>query len=624
MRRRYRQLVSSLLIATILSLLLSALPVAAQESFDQPVAGGHFFKQANGFGGKGSQGFTVWDELGGPAFYARFNQLGGVNAIGFPASRRWEQDGFIYQVTQGALLQYHPGLKQVFLGNTFEILEKAGLNAILASRGIPESIADDGSGGDFQRAKQARLSWLTNPQIRQRYLAVGGENAAIELYGLPMSRPQAFGPFIAQRFQRIALQLWTEDIPEIGISKGTVTTILGGDLLKEFDLLPAEAKLPHSIDERPSPVTGSVGQVAPPPAATGSTARTSQAFGKLPQYTNNLGYGMQADLFWLSPADKNRVYQLIKEAGFTWVKQQVQWSSIEPVEKGGFDWAELDRVVNSAHDSGLNILLSVAKTPTWALVPGLDHGPPADPQDFADFMRVLATRYRGKVQAYELWNEANLAIEWKPVTPGPFVELLKVTYTALKQADPNAVAIMGALTPTGVIDPNIAIDDVEYLRQLVAYNNGEVANYFDVLGVHPGGFNHPPTDTPQNITRNQSGGFGSHPSFFFTRYAELHNILLAAGINKDVWFTEFGWAASNQPAPGYEYALQNSDQDQANYLVSSFNLVKQQHPYVGVMIVWNLNFRVTQSKSHETWAFGILNPDWSPRPAYNALKALPK
>ncbi len=627
MRRRFRQLVSSLLIATILSLLLSALPVAAQESIDQPVAGGHFYKQANGFGGRGSQGFTVWNELGGPAFYSRFSQLGGVNAIGYPASRRYEQDGFIYQVTQGALLQYHPGLKQVFLGNTFEILEKAGLNAILASRGIPESIADDGSGGDFQRAKQARLSWLTNPEIRQRYLAVGGENAAIELYGLPMSRPQAFGPFIAQRFQRIALQLWTEDIPEIGISKGTVTTILGGDLLKEFDLLPAEAKLPHSIDERPSPITGAVGQVAPPPAATGTTARTSQTFGKLPQYTNNLGYGMQADLFWLSPADKNRAYQLIKEAGFTWVKQQVQWSAIEPVEKGGFDWAELDRVVNSAHDSGLNILLSVAKTPNWALAPGVDHGPPANPNDFADFMRTLAIRYRGKVQAYELWNEANLAIEWKPVTPAPFVELLRVTYTALKQADPNAVAIMGALTPTGVIDPNIAIDDVEYMRQLVAYNNGEVANYFDVLGVHPGGFNHPPTDTPQNITRNQFGGFGSdsrHPSFFFTRYAELHNILLAAGINKDVWFTEFGWASSDQPAPRYEYALQNSDLDQAHYLTSSFNLVKQQHPYVGVMIVWNLNFRVNQPKSHETWAFGILNPDWSPRPAYNALKAMPK
>ena len=67
---------------------------------------------------------------------------------------------------------------------------------------------------------------------------------------------------------------------------------------------------------------------------------------------------MQADLFWLSLADKNRAYQLIKDAGFTWVKQQVAWKYIEIPQKGSFDWAELDRVVNSAHASGLNVLLS--------------------------------------------------------------------------------------------------------------------------------------------------------------------------------------------------------------------------------------------------------------------------
>ena len=627
MRRRLRQLVNSLLIATVLSLTLSALPMAAQESLDQPIAGGHFYKQANGFGGTGSQGYSVWDGPDGLSFYSKFQQVGGVGGIGYPASRRWEQDGFIYQVTQGAVLQFNPASNEVLLANIFETFETAGLNAQLAAIGIPEPITDDGSAGDFQRAVQTRFSWMTNSAIRQRYLSAGSENAAIQLYGLPSSLPVSYGPFITQRFQRIAFQYWTQDVPGIA-RKGDVTTILGGDLMKRFDLLPSEAKLPHSIDERPSPVTGPIGQVAPPPPATGTMSRTGQVAGKLPQYTNNLGYGMQADLFWLSLEDKNRAYQLIKDAGFTWVKQQVAWKYIEIPQKGSFDWAELDRVVNSAHASGLNVLLSVVKTPDWALAPGVDHGPPADPTDFADFMRTLATRYRGKVQAYELWNEANLAVEWKPVRPGPFVELLKEAYAALKLADPNAVAILGALTPTGYNDPNVAIDDAVYLRQLVAYNNGEVANYFDVLGVHPGGYNHPPTDTPQNITRNQSGGFGSdrdkHPSFFFTRYAELHNILAAAGISKDVWFTEFGWASSNQPAPGYEYALQNSDQDQADYLVSSFNHVKQRHPYVGVMIVWNLNFRVTQLKSNETWAFGILNSDWSPRPAYTALKNMPK
>lgn len=241
------------LLGIALSLLLSPMPLYAADSMDKEISGGHFYRQANGFGGRGDQGFLIWDEPGGPAFYSEFRELGGVRALGYPASRRFEQDGFIYLITQGGLLQYHPQLKRVLLGNTFEILEKAGLNDLLYARGIPMSIVDDGSNGDFEKAKQTRLGWLTNDAIKRHYLDAGGEEAAMRLYGLPMSQPQDFGTFITQRFQRIALQYWMEDVPGIA-HKGDITTILGGDLLKEFNLLPLEAKLPHMSYERPAPV----------------------------------------------------------------------------------------------------------------------------------------------------------------------------------------------------------------------------------------------------------------------------------------------------------------------------------------------------------------------------------
>ncbi len=238
------------------SLLFPTISLNAADSLDEPISGGHFFKQANGFGGRGNRGFSIRDEPNGMAFYTKFHQLGGVSALGYPASRFYELDGFIYQITQGALLQYHPVLEQVTLGNTFEILERAGLNELLLARGIPLSIADDGSNGDFQKAKATRLSWLSNDAIKKRFMGAGDENAAIELYGLPMSKPQKFGPFIAQRFQRIALQYWTEDVPGIA-DNGDITVILGGDLLKEFNLLPLEARIPHMSYERPQPVEGS-------------------------------------------------------------------------------------------------------------------------------------------------------------------------------------------------------------------------------------------------------------------------------------------------------------------------------------------------------------------------------
>ena len=245
------------------SLLFPSIPLYAADSLDKPISGGHFFKQANGFGGRGNRGFSIRDEPNGMAFYTKFHQLGGVSTLGYPASRFYERDGFIYQVTQGALLQYHPVLDQVTLGNTFEILERAGLNELLLSRGIPLSITDDGSNGDFQKAKETRLSWLTNDAIKERFMSVGDENAAIELYGLPMSKPEVFGPFITQRFQRIALQYWIEDVPGIADS-GDITVILGGDLLKEFNLLPFAARIPHMSYERPHPVDGSISLEASP------------------------------------------------------------------------------------------------------------------------------------------------------------------------------------------------------------------------------------------------------------------------------------------------------------------------------------------------------------------------
>ncbi len=326
MRLGMSRLVNSAFMAIAISLLVWAAPVTASEALDQPIANGHFYKQANGFGGEGSLGFAIWDVDGGGAFYSKFRQLGGVIAVGYPASRHYEEAGFVYQVTQGSLLQYHPGLKQVFLGNTFEILERAGLNAILASRGIPESITDDGSAGDFQKAKQTRLGWLTNEAIKERYLSAGGENAAIELYGLPMSRPETFGPFITQRFQRIALQYWTEDVPEIGIRKGTVTTVLGGDLLKEFGLIPSEAKQPHSIVDRPTPVGASQEQVTSTPQRQ-SESWTPTRFG--PESDGGIAYDRALYGSWIdADADGQNTREEVLQAEsmngywFSWYDNQ--------------------------------------------------------------------------------------------------------------------------------------------------------------------------------------------------------------------------------------------------------------------------------------------------------------
>ena len=205
---------------------------------------------------------------GGILFADEYERLGGVDTLGHPASYRFTLgDGFTYQVTQRALLQWRPEANSAYLGNIFQMLEQAGLDEwLLREKGIPLPIKDDGAGGDWNKAKEARLSWLTNEQIKAKYLAnpnpdaISGwsVNRSIELYGLPMSRPERHGPFISQRFQRVAFQLWVEEVPG-SPAPGTVIGVLAGDLLKEAGLVPPEglnvADRAVVVAPKPAPAT---------------------------------------------------------------------------------------------------------------------------------------------------------------------------------------------------------------------------------------------------------------------------------------------------------------------------------------------------------------------------------
>jgi len=231
-------------LALTLALLVPGVALAAEPDF--AVQNGWFFSQAGGGGGRG---YSVTDD-GGVAFWRDFQRLGGTRTLGYPASWRFVgQDGFIYQATQAALLQWRPDEERAVLANSFDTLSDAQRDDWLrTARAIPPAVGDDGSRGDAARSAAIRLAWLEDEGIRVYYYANPNPAAfadwprqrAIELYGLPTSRPQRLGPFVVQRFQRVALQHWVEDVPGMPPA-GSVVRVLGGDLLKEAGLLPTHA-----------------------------------------------------------------------------------------------------------------------------------------------------------------------------------------------------------------------------------------------------------------------------------------------------------------------------------------------------------------------------------------------
>ena len=181
----------------------------------------------------------------------------------------------------------------------------------------------------------------------------------------------------------------------------------------------------------------------------------------------------------------------IDDLGVKWVLHQLSWGKIE-TEKGVYHWEVIDPAVDALYRAGAQIILNPVHAPPWSWATD-KLGYPKDPADFAQFMTAVAQRYKGKVAGYQIWNEPNLAHETGPyAAASQYAAMLKAGYASVKAVDPNAIIITGALTPTGINDPFTAVDDVEFLKRLYAYNSGELKGYFDVLGAHPGSNANPP------------------------------------------------------------------------------------------------------------------------------------
>jgi polysaccharide biosynthesis protein PslG len=337
------------------------------------------------------------------------------------------------------------------------------------------------------------------------------------------------------------------------------------------------------------------------------------------------GYGFQVHLWQLDAIARSNVIGDVTQAGFNWMTQQVEWMSVE-TDPGAYDWTQLDNVVGDGSAAGLNIMLSFShapefyRTPTSGLMPG-------DPSTYGAFMAAVASRYAGKVQAYELWNEENLDREAGPgnVDPSTYLPLLESGSTAVKAADPNALVLLGAPSPTTSNVPGSVIDDISYLQQLYAINGGEVSGYFDILSAHPSGFSNPPDCTPATPSCSLSGAWNTDDSFFaFTRVSEYRDVMVQNGdAGKQIWFTEFGYCSNPTPPPGYEYCKYVTEDQQAQFLAQAYNMARNT-PYVGAMFQWNLNFQLSVPQTDEKWGFGIVRSDYSGRPAYFQLLGMPK
>jgi hypothetical protein len=347
-----------------------------------------------------------------------------------------------------------------------------------------------------------------------------------------------------------------------------------------------------------------------------------------PPTTSGFAYGFNAILYNQGGSvDRKRTLQLAKDAGMPWIRQQVRWMDLHD-KSGAIYWGELDDIVNDASSMGVKLLVSVVAAPSWATSNGKNGMPDREHfKDYNYFMGEMAKRYKGRVQAYEIWNEQNLAHEnaGRVANPTFYMDMLVGASQAIKAGDPSAIVVSGAPSSTETNSWSVAISDITYLDSM--FSDARFNGAVDVVGVHPGGASNPP-DTFWPDNRGPGPYFYNSREFYYRRVEDVYALMQRKGVNKKMWVTEFGWATKNN-TPGYEFGNAISQDMQANYLVRAFQMARTNYgAWMGGMFVWQLNFAVPWkakgNELHEQASYGVINGDYSLRPAYRALQAMPK
>ncbi len=378
----------------------------------------------------------------------------------------------------------------------------------------------------------------------------------------------------------------------------------------------------------------------PPTPAESTTSSTPVSTPLGEDVEGEFGYGIAGN--FVGGGDPGYWIGQVESLGLGWVKQQVRWKDFSPAPDE-VDWSGFDAVVEEANRRDIKVMFSVVDAPDWARSytdENPEGAPPDDLTVFADFLGQMVDRYQGRLHAIEVWNEQNLDREWdtpEGVDAEAYVEMLQVAYQAIKSQDPDIIVISGALSPTAgrQTDPDnpdrvIWMDDFDYMDQMI---DAGLLDYCDCVGAHHNGINMPPNvewdegyDNPDAQFRGPFDDPHHSWSFKSTLWG-YHERIQEAGGDTPLCVTEFGWATAegfDGHPPGFEFALDNSLQDQAEWNVQAFKLMRK-WGFVRMAFLWNLNYsQLGWGPEDPNAPYAIIDFNGAGRPAFGAIGTMDK
>jgi uncharacterized protein YraI len=271
-------------------------------------------------------------------------------------------------------------------------------------------------------------------------------------------------------------------------------------------------------------------------------------------------------------------------AGMTWVKKQFRYID-------GQNPNDVAGMINDAHAKGFRILVGIV-----GRAPG-DLNNPGYFERFAAFSGGVAAL---GADAIEVWNEQNIPREWSNVDPARYTELLRQSYTAIKNANSNTLVISGALAPTGFFGGchGGGCDDNLYLAGMASAG---ASNFMDCVGIHYNEGIVPPTWT----SGDPRGNSGHYTRYFRSMMDVYYN---AFSGRRPLCFTELGYLSPEGYGllPGAFLWAQNvTVGQQASWLDQAVSLAARSGR-VRLLIIWNVDF--TQFGEDPMAGYAMIRP----------------
>ncbi len=117
---------------------------------------------------------------------------------------------------------------------------------------------------------------------------------------------------------------------------------------------------------------------------------------------------MDNAMSWLVGEDQwDPVAGVLQQCGITCVRERLLWNEVERT-RGRFDWGRYDRTATILHQHGIDVYQVFHSIPGWARADKDHRAAPDDLRDIYRFAQALAGQFRGRVQAWEVWNEPDI------------------------------------------------------------------------------------------------------------------------------------------------------------------------------------------------------------------------